>query len=770
MAGAKLEFKNLEYIVMEGGGARGAAYLGAIRALETKMKEHQVSNTLEIFKYNTTGRSKPGLLDYYKKDGDIEIPVIKGIAGSSAGAITTFALALGFNSEEIDDILKYPFKNFLQEKDVGKYRMIDENGALSIGQDKKNKTTKAKELNKDVSDFKFQFDRDKTEIGNNNNKLAIRNVYFTLFTRLLTDGFGANVDNFTKLSDRLNKVPEDLNVPKFFRGGLRFILRFISNFGMQKAANALLLKVLFPLFGKVPFKFDADIAMNALLDRGMFSGFAVREFFMDMVILATTKDTQFQRGFLKFIQDKDKSINQIEVDKIKAELLRIKGFKIGKRSESKLNTFPYFKKYSSYLENLTFKDFNKITGVNFGLCVSNFSSGFPIYFGHEWTPDFRVMEAVAASMTIPPAIKPLYNASDVVKTESFGRAITVQTDTGRVPFVNSKGEFNLSDYYFYEHLVKLALAQELAKPDEKGNSVFINPNNTIDLSAFLPKLKALAYGYFDADKNVWIPADKRHTTEVKSKNIVYTIDHELYLFFYNATYKGLFLDGGYRNNIPFNFFRLRNNNIDSVLAIKLDGSFPPDLLKKVYDKTEKLLGRIDTNQYLMLGKIDEIEDIEELVRFIIPFIEKLDPKEKVTKQDIINQTQAVFDDYLVTWVSDPNIDKKTKALRIRAANEVNRHPKTIKRLALSIIKHYRKQHLTPPWAVPKSILATAFEGYDYGSEKGQVREIADHNQILPLYDCGVGVYDFDMEKVKPMVILAQAKAEDDTLNYFNKPL
>jgi predicted acylesterase/phospholipase RssA len=144
MAKAKLEFKNLEYIVMEGGGARGAAYLGAIRALETKMREHQVSNTLEIFKYNTTGRSKPGLLDYYKKDGDIEIPVIKGIAGSSAGAITAFALALGFNSDEIDEILKYPFKNFLQEKDVGKYRMIDENGVLSVGQDKKIKPLKLK--------------------------------------------------------------------------------------------------------------------------------------------------------------------------------------------------------------------------------------------------------------------------------------------------------------------------------------------------------------------------------------------------------------------------------------------------------------------------------------------------------------------------------------------------------------------------------------------------------------------------------------------------
>lgn len=54
-------------------------------------------------------------------------------------------------------------------------------------------------------------------------------------------------------------------------------------------------------------------------------------------------------------------------------------------------------------------------------------------------------------------------------------------------------------------------------------------------------------------------------------------------------------------------------------------------------------------------------------------------------------------------------------------------------------------------------------------EKGQIRSISDHNQILPLYDYGIGTYDFDMKKVKPMVKLAQAKAEEDTLEFFNTP-
>jgi predicted acylesterase/phospholipase RssA len=759
MSGKKFDFNNLEYIVMEGGGARGVAYLGAIRALESKMSKRQNVQVIP----NLSNRD-PGLLDYYNKDGNTEIPAIKGIAGSSAGAITTFALALGFNSTEIDSILKFPFKEFLKEKNVGKYRMIDENGFLAIGEDKKNKTTKAIELNKDDSTFEFNLGKKKTEIGNNIQKLVIRNAYFTILTRVVTDGFGANLKNFKKLSDNLNKIPEELNMPKILRGILRFILRFIPDFGMQKVVNALILKGISHFF-KMPFKIDGDIVMNAFFDRGMYSGFAVREFFLDMVILAATKDTKFQRGFIKFLEA-EKKVPQSEIIILKDELSKIKNFKIGSRHESKLDKKTYFIKYFEHIKNLTFDDFYKISGVDFGLCISNFSSGFPLYFGYEWTPHFRVMEAVGASMSIPPAFKPLYNASDVVKDDIIKKSIIVKTTNGPIEFVKNNGQFELSDYYFFEHLVKKAIVNELSKPDENDSSVFINPNNSIDLSTFLPKLKELAYGYFDVKSNKWIPSNKNYSTTVSVNKNIYTIDYPLLLFFYNAMYKGLFLDGGYRNNIPYNFFRLRNKNIDTVFAIKLDNSFPPEVLKNVYDKINKYLKNIDTSKYIMQYDFEEFEGSDNLVKLISTFVDDLDPKEKVIKQDIINQTQAVFDNYLFKWVSDPNIDEKTKRLRINAANESKKNPKIIKRLALSTIKQYRKHHLTAPWAIPKSILRTALEGYEYGSEKEQVKEIADHNQILPLYDCGIGVYDFELDNVKPMVILAQALAEIDTLDFF----
>lgn len=776
MAGAKLEFKNLEYIVMEGGGARGAAYLGAIRALEDLMKKHQADNSLEISIHDIVGRTKPGLLDYYKKDGDNKTPVIKGIAGSSAGAITTFALALGFNSDEIETILKYPFEKFLKDVHVGKFRMIDENGKLAIGHDKKKHGFfNAKELTKE-SEFKFHFDSDYTVIQDNLAKQGKRKLLFGTIFKVVVDGVISNVQQLGTAVNRffLNDSPED--APSFWRGFLRWAVRpnnnLIARIGISRALRIILFRVLIPLrIIKVPIKFDDDNVLAAVFDRGMFSGFAVREFFMDLVILAATKDTQFQRGFLKFIQDKDKSINQIEVDKIKAELLRIKGFKIGKRSESKLNTFPYFKKYSSYLENLTFKEFNRITGVNFGLCVSNFSSGFPIYFGHEWTPDFSVMEAVAASKTIPPAIKPLYNASDVVRSESAGSPLSVQTDKGSLPFVNSDGSFELTDYYFYEHIVKLALVQELANP-QSGNSVNISVNNSIDLSSFLPKLADIVLKR-DTNKEIvdGIEIIKPKSTKLKTavKGVTYTIDYALYKFFYNATYKGLLIDGGYRINIPYNFFR---KDIDKVLVIKLDEHFPPDLMTDVYNAIKNNLNKVETTEV--------INDID-LSELDIPKIESGAISEilnnaktityKTTKADIIAQTELVFSKYLDLWIergADDNEKEKRRKI-VREGFRNRKGEKAVRRLLRSTLKHQRKKHLIPPWAQPKSILATAFEGYEYGSEKGQVKEISDHNQILPLYDYGIGTYDFKMDKVMPQVLLAQAQAEQATLEFFNKP-
>jgi len=74
--------------------------------------------------------------------------------------------------------------------------------------------------------------------------------------------------------------------------------------------------------------------------------------------------------------------------------------------------------------------------------------------------------------------------------------------------------------------------------------------------------------------------------------------------------------------------------------------------------------------------------------------------------------------------------------------------KSINKIIEQWLNEYGESNEVTPWSERKSILATAFEGYSYGTERGQIRDISDHNHIIPLYDYGVGVYDFDMSKVR----------------------
>jgi hypothetical protein len=74
-----------------------------------------------------------------------------------------------------------------------------------------------------------------------------------------------------------------------------------------------------------------------------------------------------------------------------------------------------------------------------------------------------------------------------------------------------------------------------------------------------------------------------------------------------------------------------------------------------------------------------------------------------------------------------------------------------------------------PWEIPRSILQIAFTGYEYGSKRGQIRDMSDHNYIVSLYDYGVGTYDFDLDKVRSLANLAQDAAQNKLAKYFNEP-
>ncbi|MCK6639555.1 MAG: hypothetical protein L6Q81_05670 [Bacteroidia bacterium] len=138
---------------------------------------------------------------------------------------------------------------------------------------------------------------------------------------------------------------------------------------------------------------------------------------------------------------------------------------------------------------------------------------------------------------------------------------------------------------------------------------------------------------------------------------------------------------------------------------------------------------------------------------------------KVTKEEIIRQTELVFQQYLQALEAEVENETDKKKKR-ELQPQLRQNKKPIKRLVKATIKTYHKKRLSPPWIQLINILNTAFDGYGYGSERGQVKQISDHNQILPLYDYGLGTFDFDMSKVQPMIKLAQLKSEMETAKYF----
>ncbi len=95
----RLSRSDIRYLAFEGGGGKGFAYIGAIHALEA----------LDLLR-TASDRGQPHLwTPGYLRDIDptrrLTPDSIRGIAGSSAGAITALLLSCGYNAGDIQQIM-----------------------------------------------------------------------------------------------------------------------------------------------------------------------------------------------------------------------------------------------------------------------------------------------------------------------------------------------------------------------------------------------------------------------------------------------------------------------------------------------------------------------------------------------------------------------------------------------------------------------------------------------------------------------------------------
>lgn len=772
--GAKLSINDLKYIVMEGGGARGNTYLGAVRELEYQLRKRVGYNPEYMEK-----QDKSAIMDFLEDseelgtDGKkIKKPIIKGVAGASAGAITTFAIVLGLNSEEIDEVLDFDFSNFLSEVDAGKYRMIDENSELKVGEDKTlyNQPdtlfeTKQKSLGGKRDNFEYDLSKNKTKVKGNAIKFAKRGFLFNFLVKIVVDGIVYNAGQLFRLFSNTEK-------PSWFQ---KFIKKQLGDGGQNsKEAGAnffsrmllyssSLIVIFYGIFGrkKTGFKITPNSIMGIFADRGLYSGFQVREFFLDLMIFAATKNTYLQKQLIKNNPDLALSPKNFEVKDNKGNTIE---FVIGKRGDYKFDD-KFIKLIEQDLQNITFREFYKLLKIDFAVAVSNFTTNSPLYFSYRYTPDFLVLEAVGASMTIPPAIRPLYNASDVLS--SLTNPEKIKINDKEVEFIKSGGTFKRSDYELYEYVTKKGIQAHL---QEKGG-VYIDLNNVIELNTFLDYLQKILIGEINNNGD--------YESEIKWENQIvsvngksYEVTTEMLAFFYNAQFKGLLIDGGYFNNIPFNYFREKGKDptkLDEVIAIKLDRSFPPDFMEQVglileplKSKEAEIIKRVKREE-MELGSIIPIESID-TSEFDKEFEQIVIQIRNLLGAQVLNEKKRTLKRQLRDKNNNLSAEERKRLTGIVKNFQANR--KNI----LKIIEEWHIQNGAynniKPWEIPRPIIDIAFTGYSYGSERGQIRDMSDFNYIIPLYDYGVGIYDFDLDKVRLLAEFAQEAARNAVCDYF----
>lgn len=382
----------VEYLVLQGGGGKGVAYLGAIRALEEK-----------------------GVLPI-KQTNERNAPRLKGVAGTSAGAITALLIALGFTADEIDKkFLSKPelFTSFFDGPDNGSYRTVS-----SFNVPGRSDRSVHINLNETVEAF----------IKKSGDMDAQNPIVRTLAISLL--GFLQSSAQYTGLLKQpahevlfmLIKGSDTSHRTDALKGkligagsknlGLEFlfyqIIQAILPNSEPEDRNDIVRKLKDDPYGYI---------FNLLFDRGLFPGYAVRDFFGGII------GERFKNFFSEDIDG----------------------------------------------STISFETFYEHTKCNLLFTGVNVSKNRPQYFSKDHTPDFPVAEAAAISMNIPIVFKPVYVEAENLEGFWVDGGTVFNLPLHAFDYIEKK-ELLDSDgktYYDYLHPSTLALSLVPYLPGEE---------------------------------------------------------------------------------------------------------------------------------------------------------------------------------------------------------------------------------------------------------------------------------------------------------------
>lgn len=320
----------VEYLSFEGGGGKGIAFVGALEELE-------ILGALPVKIHSSDSQSS------------ICTSQIKGISGSSAGAITALFLSLGATSEDIKEVIGNGINHHNKE--------------IKISDFFDNPSTKSREVIEEESKIKNYF------IPTSNTEAVIKIVegatigicsFFAgaatlavgkaILPNKLTSLTGFSFKTISgKILKLLREILKHLVIIGFLIGT---ILQFIIPVYIKKnTSNKLFLKI-----AKNLKKYISNYGFGF----GMFTGEGARDFFALGI-----------NHFLdKYWQD---SLNCSIEGKI-----------------------------------ITFADLKAITKIDLVITGTNITEGKVMYFSAEKTPDFPVAEAITISMSLPAIFKPTF--------------------------------------------------------------------------------------------------------------------------------------------------------------------------------------------------------------------------------------------------------------------------------------------------------------------------------------------------------------------------
>ncbi len=337
----------VKYLVFEGGGGLGLVYLGAIAGLEEILGyERKLAGTPHV--------EFPRRLFPINAEGPIESRQFRGVCGASAGAITAFMLAIGMDYYEMDEALAELHDVII---DLGDPKGSAEKWSAAekffdAPDPAMNRVFRPGESGKARSEHRWD------------NRPELLGIFKKWGRGFVASTLHQYFFPFTsKLRASLNIVKRLILIGDLRSGSQRSI-------GVAPGPPPF---VVVPVPTKRPVEFThhdhaATYLHSLLLNRGLFSGMAARDFFRNL---------------------------------IKKRLVSAH-FKAHKGAQA-------------LDPDMSFKEFYNITGVDLVVTGVNISRHEPRYFSVWHTPDFPVVEAIALSMSIPFAFKPVYIEGGVRK-------------------------------------------------------------------------------------------------------------------------------------------------------------------------------------------------------------------------------------------------------------------------------------------------------------------------------------------------------------------